>query len=310
MVQNLKRIVYALVLAFFCLGFVALVALALTPHIVIGEGRLGAFIHQVEKFDFKWWITGFALGLWLFPILLLITYQSAKRAGQQLHDFQGVLRSILANQTLPIIVDIDQKIPIRLDEPLAVPVELHTEVNVDSEFALEAEVPIRTELPVDTKVQTNVLGIGTVSIPIHARRPGRTVQGTRAREGGRCADCSQRDRGCSTSGNRAPAASSHPRQDRSLEQPQLCRELPQQNREGTARPSQAWPCPSVAHLVQMRTCARLALDSRLWSQIFGAAGLPPRARVHASDGEHLSRRACFPPPVPRSTLAGSSRHSP
>jgi hypothetical protein len=171
MVQNLKRIVYALVLAFFCLGFVALVALALTPHIVIGEGRLGAFIHQVEKFDFKWWITGFALGLWLFPILLLITYQSAKRAGQQLHDFQGVLRSILANQTLPIIVDIDQKIPIRLDEPLAVPVELHTEVNVDSEFALEAEVPIRTELPVDTKVQTNVLGIGTVSIPIHARLP-------------------------------------------------------------------------------------------------------------------------------------------
>ena len=171
MVQSLKRISYAIVLAFFCLGFAALVAVALTPRIVIGEGRLGAFIHQVEKFDFKWWITGLALGLWLFPILLLITYQSAKRAGQQIRDFQGVLRSILANQTLPIIVDIDQKIPIRLDEPLAVPIELHTEVNLDSEFELEADVPIRTELPIETKVQTNVLGIGAISIPIRARVP-------------------------------------------------------------------------------------------------------------------------------------------
>jgi hypothetical protein len=125
----------------------------------------------VEQVDFKWWLTGFALGLWLFPILLLSTYLGAKRAGEELHDFQGVLRGILANQTLPIIVDIDQKIPIRLDEPLAVPVELHTEVNMDSEVELEADVPIRTELPIETKVQTNVLGIGAISIPIRARVP-------------------------------------------------------------------------------------------------------------------------------------------
>lgn len=171
MMQNLKRISYVIVLVYVCIGFAALVAVALTPQIVIGAGRFGAFIHQVEKVDFKWWITGFALGLWLFPILLLITYLSAKRTGEQLHDFQGVLRSILARQTLPIIVDIDQKIPIRLDEPLAVPVELHTEVNVDSEVELEADVPVRTELPIETKVQTNVLGIGAISIPIRARVP-------------------------------------------------------------------------------------------------------------------------------------------
>jgi hypothetical protein len=171
MIRNLKRISYAIVLAYVCIGFAALVAVALTPHVVIGEGRFGAFIHQVETVDFKWWVTGSMLGLWLLPILLLITYLRAKRAGEELHDFQGVLRGILANQTLPIIVDIDQKIPIRLDEPLAVPVELHTEVNVDSEVELEAEVPIRTELPIETKVQTNVLGIGAISIPIRARVP-------------------------------------------------------------------------------------------------------------------------------------------
>jgi hypothetical protein len=171
MIRNLKRISYAIVLAYVCIGFAALVAVALTPHVVIGEGRFGAFIHQVETIDFKWWVTGSMLGLWLFPILLLITYLRAKRAGEELHDFQGVLRGILANQTLPIIVDIDQKIPIRVDEPLAVPVELHTEVNVDSEVELEAEVPIRTELPIETKVQTNVLGIGAISIPIRARVP-------------------------------------------------------------------------------------------------------------------------------------------
>jgi hypothetical protein len=171
MLEKLRRISYAIVLVCFSIGFAALVAVALTPHMVIGEGRFAAFIHQVEKFDFKWWITGFAFGLWLFPILLLITYRRAKRAGQDLHDFQGVLRSILANQTLPILVDIDQKIPIRLDEPLDVPVELHTKVDVDSEVDIEADVPVRTELPIETKVQTNVLGIGTVSIPIRARIP-------------------------------------------------------------------------------------------------------------------------------------------
>ena len=171
MMQNLKRVWYAIVLAYVCIGFVALVAVVLTPQIVIGHGRLGALIHQVEKVDFKWWIAGSVLVLWLFPILLLVTYLRAKRAGEELHDFRGVLRSILANQTLPIIVDIDQKIPIRLDEPLAVPVELHTEVNLDSEVELEAEVPIRTELPIETKVQTNVLGIGAISIPIRARVP-------------------------------------------------------------------------------------------------------------------------------------------
>jgi hypothetical protein len=170
-VQNLKRISHAIVLAYVCIGLAALVAVMLIPDMVIGEGRFDAFVHQVEKVDFKWWITGFALGLWLLPILLLITYLNAKRVGQLLHDFQGVLRSILANRTLPIIVDIDQKIPIRLDEPLAVPIELHTEVDIDCDVELEAEVPIRTELPIETKVQTNVLGIGTISIPIRARLP-------------------------------------------------------------------------------------------------------------------------------------------
>jgi hypothetical protein len=171
MVENLKRILYVAVLAFFCIGFVAIVALALTPEIVIGEGRFNAFIHQVELFDFKWWIIGFASGLWLFPILLLITYHRAKRAGHEVHNLQGVLRRILADQTIPVIVDIDQKIPVRLDEALDVPVELHTEVNVDSEVDLEAEVPIQTELPIEAEVHTKVLGLGSITVPISARLP-------------------------------------------------------------------------------------------------------------------------------------------
>ena len=95
MLEKLKRITYAIVLAGMCLGFLAVVALALTPQMVIGQGRFGAFVHRVETFDFKWWITGIAFGLWLFPILLLITYQRAKRIGQELHSFQGGLRSLV-----------------------------------------------------------------------------------------------------------------------------------------------------------------------------------------------------------------------
>jgi hypothetical protein len=171
MIEKLKRLTYAIALAGMCIGLAAVVALALTPHLVIGEGRFGAFVHRVESFDFKWWLTGIAFGLWLFPLLLLITYQRARRTGQELHSFQGGLRQLLAKQAIPVIVDIDQKVPIELDEPLDVPVELHTKVNVDSDVELEAEVPIRTELPIETKVQTQVLGLGTISIPIRARVP-------------------------------------------------------------------------------------------------------------------------------------------
>lgn len=171
MIEKLKRIAYAIVLAGMAIGLVAVMALALTPHVVIGEGRFGAFVRRVETFDFKWWITGCAFGLWLFPIMLLITYQRAKRTGQELHSLLGGLRGLLANQALPVTVDVDQKIPIHLDEPLEVPVELHTKVNVDSEVELDADVPIRTELPIETKVQTQVLGLGSISIPIRARVP-------------------------------------------------------------------------------------------------------------------------------------------
>jgi hypothetical protein len=171
MFKTLKRISYVIVLASLCIGFSAVVVSALTPRMVIGEGRFYAFIRRVEVFDFKWWITGLAFVLWLFPILLLVTYKIAKRAGQEMHDFKGVLRRILADQKLPIIVDIDQKIPFQLDQPLDVPVELHAEVDLDSEVSLEADVPVRTELPIETKVQTDVLGLGSISIPIRARIP-------------------------------------------------------------------------------------------------------------------------------------------
>jgi hypothetical protein len=171
MVEKLKRTAYAIVLVCMCLGFAAVVALALTPHLIIGEGRFGAFIHRLESFDFKWWVTGIAFGLWSFLILLLITYQRAKGIGQELRRFQGGLRSLLAHRAIPVIVDIDQKVPIELDQPLDVPIELHTTVNLDSDVELDADVPIRTELPIETKVQTQVLGIGTISIPIRARVP-------------------------------------------------------------------------------------------------------------------------------------------
>jgi hypothetical protein len=171
MFKYLKRISYVLVLASLCIGFAAIVASILTPRMVIGERRLSAFIHQVEVFDFKWWITGLAFGLWLIPISLLITYRIAKRAGQELRDFKGILRRILADRALPIVVDIDQKIPIRLEGPLDLPVELHTEISLDCEVALEADVPVRTELPLETTVHADVLGLGTIGIPIRARIP-------------------------------------------------------------------------------------------------------------------------------------------
>src|SRR5512138_3512106 len=94
MIERLKRLSYALVLAAITLGLVAVLALALTAHLVIGAGRLGGFVHRLESFDFKWWLTGLAFVLWLFPILLLITYLRTRRMGQELHRFKGGLRQL------------------------------------------------------------------------------------------------------------------------------------------------------------------------------------------------------------------------
>jgi hypothetical protein len=70
-----------------------------------------------------------------------------------------------------VIVDLDKRIPVKIDQRLSVGVKLDTKVDVDDRIALEGSIPVSAELPIDTEISTTVFGLGSIKIPIRARIP-------------------------------------------------------------------------------------------------------------------------------------------
>jgi len=89
---------------------------------------------------------------------------------------------------IPVVIDLDERIPVRLDEKLTlevpinqevqvrvrekvrVPVDVTAHVPIDEEVDVEAMVPIKTTIDVDTKIQTTIMG-APVKIPIKVQLP-------------------------------------------------------------------------------------------------------------------------------------------
>ncbi len=166
--QHVSRIVF---LVHICVGFSIVAALVWVSRIVIGVGQFDELVYHLETFNFKWWLVGIATALWLLPIVLVVIYRAAVRAGLEVDQLRATLRGILEDRALPIKVDIDTRIPVSFDEPLRVPIQLTTKIDFDEEMEIEGEIPFSTELPIDTDIQTKVLGLGTIRVPIRARLP-------------------------------------------------------------------------------------------------------------------------------------------
>jgi hypothetical protein len=152
-------------------GLGVLLTLALVPDVSIGEGRFDQFVLALETFNFQWWLVGLGSFLWLLPIVVAITWRRTQAAGLEIDMLREKVLQLLENRSIPVTVDIDERIPVTFDEALVVPVALDTNIDIDSHVDIQTQVPIRTELPLDTTIQTSVFGIGTVKIPIRAKLP-------------------------------------------------------------------------------------------------------------------------------------------
>jgi hypothetical protein len=152
-------------------GLVTISALLLSSPWNIGEGRFSEFIRSFERIDFRWWVLVPVVIVWAVPIAIVLLARQAREAGLQIEQLRELVRKTLEGRQIPIAVDVDARIPVRITQPLRVPVELDTKVPIDEEIEVEAEVPVSVVLPIDTEVETDLLRFGTIKVPIRAEIP-------------------------------------------------------------------------------------------------------------------------------------------
>jgi len=153
------------------LGLIAIVGLLVSPPLVIGPNRLREAVEHLEEFDWRWLVIGPVVFVWGMPLVAVVAWIQARRAGLEVQRVRDLVTTLLQNRQIPIAVDVDAKVPVLIAEPLRIPVEINTRISVDETIDIETAVPIRTTLPLDTHVETSVFGIGTVKIPIRAQIP-------------------------------------------------------------------------------------------------------------------------------------------
>jgi hypothetical protein len=169
--KSRRRTFRLIFIAYIVFGIALLVLLARASPFAIGEGRFEGVVRDVERYDFKWWIVGGVLAAWLLPISGVVLVESARARGLDRERLRAVIREMLEKKSIPVIVDVDTRLPITLEGPLEVGVKLDTNIDLDDRIEIDASIPVAVELPIDTEVATSVFGIGSIKIPIRARVP-------------------------------------------------------------------------------------------------------------------------------------------
>lgn len=149
------------------LGLAIIVGILLAPPFVIGADRF----NEVLTFDFRWVLLVPSVLVWGLPLLAVLAWLQARRAGLEVQKVRELVSSRLQNRQIPVTVDVDVRIPVTIVEPMRVPVELNTRIPVDEQIDIETSVPIRTILPLDTDIETSVFGLGKIRVPIRAQLP-------------------------------------------------------------------------------------------------------------------------------------------
>lgn len=152
-------------------GPLVLLLLFFSSPWTIGEGRVNEFLHGLETIDWRWWVMVPVFIVWGLPVLAVGAWVRARTLGLETEKLRTGLSSLLRDRHLSIAVDVDARVPVLVDAPLQVPVELDTTMSVDELIDIETSVPIRVDLPMDTVVETSVFGIGALKIPIRATIP-------------------------------------------------------------------------------------------------------------------------------------------
>ncbi|MBL8916016.1 MAG: hypothetical protein JNM17_35280 [Archangium sp.] len=153
------------------LGPVLVIAILLSSPWEIGEGRVEEALRRFELIDWRWWAITAIVLTWGLPIVAVAAWLRARHAGLETEKIRHRIEGLLGDRQLPIMVDVDTRIPVKVHDPLTIPIEVATRLALDESVDIETSVPLRVDLPLDTVVETSVFGIGTVKVPIRARIP-------------------------------------------------------------------------------------------------------------------------------------------
>ncbi|MFO0599941.1 MAG: hypothetical protein U0228_31820 [Myxococcaceae bacterium] len=153
------------------LGPVLVVMLLFSSPWIIGEGRIEESLRHLEDVDWRWWVIGLTVLLWGVPIVAVAGWLQARKAGLETSLLRNRIEHLLGDRQLPIAVDVDTRIPVKVEQPLTIPIDLATRLAFDELLEIETDVPLRVDLPLDTTIETSVFGIGAIKVPIRARIP-------------------------------------------------------------------------------------------------------------------------------------------
>ena len=169
--NRLRQVLRIGALVHVILGPLVLLLMFVSPPWVIGEGGVHEALRRLEGVDWRWWVLLPVLVVWGLPIIAISAWLKARSTGLEAQKIRSVMESLLLDRHLAIAVDVDAVVPVQVEAPLRIPIELDTKISVDESIDIETSVPIRVDLPLDTVVETSVFGIGAIKIPMRATIP-------------------------------------------------------------------------------------------------------------------------------------------
>jgi hypothetical protein len=139
--------------------------------ISVGTGRLTGLLHDLEVYDFKLWLI---IGTFLYLLLLagmLVLVFLINISNRKLEDIKLAVVNLLQGKFIPVTVDIDETIPVAMGTQVEAPFEISTKISFNEEVFVKTTIPVDMNIPLDTVVETSVMGLGKIKIPIKASMP-------------------------------------------------------------------------------------------------------------------------------------------
>lgn len=147
----------------------------------------------------RWVVLSLVVLAALAALVVLVTYRTVRHLYTRapnpvfVYDVDRSVRASIADW-VPVEVELDQTIPVRLSRELkvkipvrerldvwiedkfSVPVDTTLTVPIDQEVYVDAEVPVELQIPLDGFwVRTNILGITDLSLPVSGTLPLKTT---------------------------------------------------------------------------------------------------------------------------------------
>ena len=169
--NRLRQILRVGAIVHILVGPLVMLAMFVSGPWVIGDGRVHEALRTLEGIDWRWWVLLPVVLFWGLPIVAISAWLKARSTGLEAQKIRSVMESLLLNRQLPIAVDVDAMVPVQVEAPLRIPIELDTKISIDESIDIETMVPIRVDLPLDTVIETSVFGLGAIKIPMRATIP-------------------------------------------------------------------------------------------------------------------------------------------